>query len=618
MKILSLQISNILSFQYFENIADAEKITFSDELNIIIGENGAGKSTALEVINFIFKRVFYKQFIVNQDLYEKRDSSISDDRKRILTPTNTNNSFKDFRLDPNWYSENALQKIRIEIKLDDIDLSNISKIQSNLGAINNFIQYYTHHAGTGSATIGDTYVFDIALDKNNNTFSVDFINCEGDFGYEYVSDYNFYKEAISLYNLEHPNAPLAELLESFTLISSYRNYHSFSKSISLKDKEPSVQLQEFRKLDYAKSMNTSDKNEPSIFGVVRLRVAEKHFHLMSDKLSELECEELANKLEFIIAINERLKVINLECKIKLISKRSWQYNFEFFDLRRSQAIADINSLSAGQKAIIHLVFEAYGRGEVKGGLVIIDEPEIHLHYQFQHEYLQVINDLNRDQKCQYILVTHSESLINSTTINYVKRFSLNNDGYTQIMSPNLTTDQRMLIKILDNTRSTYAFFAKKVLLVEGDTDRYFFKSVIQELYPSFDQEIAVLYMGGKGGYNEWSSLFNQFGLEVYFISDFDFIINRFYPKEKGVALKTQKNILDFKTRNPDWESKIDLDYFNNIFILKNGDLEHYLTLSKKSLTSVIDFCNNSLVAFLNKKTDNRSLEILNIIKQLVQ
>ena len=52
MKIKTLQISNILSFKYHENIENAEKITFEDDLNIIIGENGSGKSTALEVINF--------------------------------------------------------------------------------------------------------------------------------------------------------------------------------------------------------------------------------------------------------------------------------------------------------------------------------------------------------------------------------------------------------------------------------------------------------------------------------------------------------------------------------------------------------------------------------------
>lgn len=73
MKIKELLVSNVLSFQHFGNIDDAPKIIFGGDLNILIGENGSGKSTALEVINFIFKRVLFTQFNVNQDLYYKKE-----------------------------------------------------------------------------------------------------------------------------------------------------------------------------------------------------------------------------------------------------------------------------------------------------------------------------------------------------------------------------------------------------------------------------------------------------------------------------------------------------------------------------------------------------------------
>ena len=108
MKIKSLQISNVLSFKYHDNIANAEKITFEDDLNIIIGENGSGKSTALEVINFLFKRVLFKQYNVNQDLYSRKSTLTFGDRQQILLPAN-NNSHGGFRLDPNWDTEDKHQ-----------------------------------------------------------------------------------------------------------------------------------------------------------------------------------------------------------------------------------------------------------------------------------------------------------------------------------------------------------------------------------------------------------------------------------------------------------------------------------------------------------------------------
>ena len=431
MKVVSLQLSNILSFRYFDDISNAPKITFADDLNIIIGENGSGKSTALEVINFLFKRVLYKQYSLNQELYGRRNAVNVDQRKLILQPTNAT-EFREFRLEPNWNSYQRPQVIRVIVRLDEIDITNILNILANREKLLSTVGRYSSRANTNNASYANEYTIDVDLNYPNRTFRVKFINGTEDFGFEYLSEYHYYKECISLHNFENPESPIKPLYESFTLISSYRNYHTFNVSVTLRDGHPIQQIQAIRGTDYTRSLNANETSEPPIFGIVRLRVAEHHFDLMSDALSEAQCEEKANDLQFIKNINERLRVVNLSCKIRLVDKISWQYSFEFFDLRRGKSILDINSLSAGQKAIIHLVFEAYGRGDLNGGVVIIDEPEIHLHYQFQHEYLQVIRQLNGDQKCQYILVTHSEALINSSTIVNVRRFSLDGEGHTNV------------------------------------------------------------------------------------------------------------------------------------------------------------------------------------------
>src|SRR5690606_36271116 len=71
------------------------------------------------------------------------------------------------------------------------------------------------------------------------------------------------------------------------------------------------------------------------------------------------------------------------------------------------------------------------------------------------------------------------------------------------------------------TTSTDAFFGKKVVLVEGDSDRYFFKSVFRALYPETSQDISILDIGGKGNFFAWRDFFESFGLEVCFIGDLD-------------------------------------------------------------------------------------------------
>lgn len=617
MKIKTLQISNVLSFRYHENIEDAEKITFEEDLNIIIGENGSGKSTALEVINFLFRRVLYKQYNVNHDLYSQKRIITADQRKQILLPAN-NNSFSGFRLESNWNNGNEKpQIIRIKIELDRIDKKNIKNLIENLDKLSGLARNYSGRTPVADRNNSNEYVFEITLHKNNQTFSVGVNEGVADFGYEYLTEYNFYKEAIALYNIEHSKQPIDQMYESFTLISSYRNYNAFVTSMGFNNQHPSQLIQALKSNAFNQSLNTHDSNEPSIFGLVRYRVAEEYYKLNGQKYSDEECEEQANKLAFIIRINKKIKAVNLQCTVRLINKVSWQFSFEFFDIRRQQILSDINSLSAGQKAIIHLVFEAYGREDLKGGLVIIDEPEIHLHYQFQNEYLHVIRELNAEQSCQYILVTHSEALINSSTINQVKRFSLNKEGFTEIKAPKLTIEQKMLIKILDNTRSTYAFFAKKVLLVEGDTDRYFFKSIILQRYPELDQEIAVLYIDGKNNYEVWKKLFEDFGLTVYFIADLDFCFKNFYDIKNEEKLDTASKVSKFKIDFPDWEKKINAGYRKQLYVLKNGNLESYLGISKssKGLPKVIDFCNSKLESFLSGKTVE-SKEINSILKKV--
>lgn len=614
MRIDFLQISNVLSFKFTPDIAEAQKIVFDDGLNIIIGENGAGKSTALEIINFLFRRVIYRQFNTNRELFERRRSIQANERRQVLTH-NSQQDFGGFRLEPNWGSETQEQRIRISLQLDDIDRENIENIRANFASITQATSTYSPHAVALSAREHDVFVIDVVLDINSRTFVVDAPIYAHDFGFTYLTDYHFFKEAISLHNFLNPAEAIPPLFESFTLISSYRNYHAFQPSISLGTAPAAQQIQQIRSQDYSRSLNASDSSEPPIFGLVRLSIAERHFDLMADAKTLEERETEANNLPLMASINERLRIVHLRCQIQLIDMRTWQYTFQFYDTRRSRPINDINSLSAGQKAIIHLVLEAYGRGELKGGVVIIDEPEIHLHYQFQHEYLQVIRDLNRVQNCQYILVTHSEALINSSTINSVRRFALSAEGHTEVHSPGLSGDQKSLIKILDNTRSTYAFFAKKVVLVEGETDRYFVRSAMQNKYRHLDQEIAILHIGGKGNFPKWRQLFSAYGLPVFAVADFDYIVNLHYPSEKGAVLRDSQSILDFKIRNSDWETHIEAEYENLTFILKEGDLESYLDIGK-DLDEVISFCRDKMETFLEDNTSTKSIEFRNIIDSI--
>jgi predicted ATP-dependent endonuclease of OLD family len=398
MKLKSLQISNIICFAHVEDIANAPKITFDKNLNIVIGQNGAGKSTALEVVNFIFRRVLLIPYHRNPDLYSQRTSIDSDQKRQILAKISGVQYYSDFHLDKNYDFESEPQKIRAVVELDDIDRANIQQIKQNRDKLSPIVGVYSVEQMFSDGETLDEYQLDVTLDSTNRTY---FVETTQDLGYTYLSAYNLYKEIIEIFNEENPETPIDNLAESFALIGGYRNYNSYQTHVSLGGgNSASKQIHGIRTGEYSRSTNSTESGEPSIFSLVRLRMAEKLFKLIETPMSALDCEFAANNLEFVNKINEKLTIVDLS---------NWNISFSFVDTKRKRTISNINSLSAGQKAIVHLVFEAYGRGDIKGGLVIIDEPEIHLHYQFQNEYLRVIEKLNEEQGCQYILVTHSDN-----------------------------------------------------------------------------------------------------------------------------------------------------------------------------------------------------------------
>ncbi|MBT6401423.1 AAA family ATPase [candidate division WWE3 bacterium] len=618
MKIKSIQISNILSFKHFEDITHAPIINFDQDFSILIGQNGSGKSTVLEIINFIFRRVLFIPYDRNRDLYGKRTTIDVAQKKGILAKADNTQNYRGFRLERNYDFEDKPQQIRVIVELDAIDQANIKYLQENKDNLAPVIDLYSAEKMFDEGTFQSEYQIDIFLDSTSETYT---IKTTQDIGYTYLSAYNLYKEVIELYNEENPKKKINNLAESFALIGSYRNYSMYSPHASLGGGNTAPkQIQQVRISEYSKSTNAAESGEPTVFSIVRLRMAEACFNLIGTKKDKNECEVTASKLPFIIAINEKLKIVNVRVEIKLVDLSSWNFAFSFVDIKRKRNIEDINSLSAGQKAIIHLVFEAYGRGDLKGGLVIIDEPEIHLHYQFQNDYLRVIEKLNVEQGCQYILVTHSESLINSTTIENVIRLSLCDQSYTNVHQPRVTVDQKWLVKILDNTRSTHAFFGSKVLLVEGEDDRYFFRALLGEIEENIKvgvtQDITVLDIEGKNNPDLWKDLFGAFGLKIYFISDLDASYGLFYPAETAIKIKDDQARKDFLAAHPDNSKKIETAYADNVYILKEGNLEIYLNIHNKGLSEVIKFCNNALKNFLKESTNSKVIELKKIMSDI--
>ena len=617
MKVNYLQLSNILSFKYEEDINNAFKIEFDPYLSIIIGGNGSGKSTALEAMNFVFTRVLFKYCEVRD--YNsllpgeaRRSSLVIDDRSSHISG---------LRLQPNWNSESKPQRIRISFTLDDIDNANMSHIANNYTHIKNIFEEYSYikfpidfRPINGDIKI----VIDIIFNYEKSTYNVEYTDSTPDSVQFYLEYYQAINEAIAIHNNKHADR-VKPLGSTFSMLSAFRNYNTFSLQTSLQS-NPVSQLREIRRDSSYRSNHDQSGSEPAIFNIVKLKLGEEYLNFLKGKKDIDEAGRVVNSSKMVNRINNALKLFNLELHIELTELRTWSYEFRFYDTKNERDLGDINSLSAGQKSIMHLIFETYGRDDVNGGLIIIDEPEIHLHYQFQFEYLKILEKLAEEQRIQYVIVTHSEGFISNKTIEHVKRFSLDEGRNSVVCAPDIREDQKKLIEILNNTWAARVLFLDRVLLVEGQDDEYFFRAAIKKLQPDLSRNITVYGVRGKDSISSFKSFFESFGLKVYVIKDLDATGRDFYnstvsfkyDKRTKQAGLDKRKIDKYRNEHPDLDQQIESKYSSDEFYLKKGAIEQY-TGKEKGIDHVIDFCENEMDNFLNSD-DEKAKEICKIIE----
>ncbi|QJU07375.1 hypothetical protein FBF29_01505 [Candidatus Saccharibacteria bacterium oral taxon 488] len=617
MRVNYLQLSNILSFKYEEDINNAFKIEFNPDLNIIIGENGSGKSTVLETMNFVFTRALFKRITSR---YNDNPSYVTHSKQATVEVDDSySNRTLGLRLQPNWNSEKEQQNVRISITLDDIDRDNIDHIVNNHSRIEKILNSYStikipkFSALDRDVNVDINIIFQHTKYEAGATYEIIYANSVPEHVQFYLEYYHAINEAIDIHNQENTDDIIEPLGSTFSMLSAFRDYSNFDSQTSLYTGSDPLDntLKNAKNRLVPSSINERPSGEPAIFNFIKLKLGEKHLRLIQEGKNIDDATVAINSLPLITNINERLKLLNLKLSIKPTNIRTWSYEFRFRDIKNDRELGDINSLSAGQKSIIHLIFEAYGRDDVNGGLIIIDEPEIHLHYQFQSKYLKILKDLAKEQKIQCILVTHSEGFISDDTIKYIKRFSLNEERNSVVHTPEIAEDQKGLIKILNNTQAARVLFLDKVLLIEGQDDEYFFRDAVKRLQPELSQDISIYETRGKDSIPSFKSFFESFGLKVYVIKDLDATGKDFYNSTVSFRNTGEARIIKYRRDHPDLDQQIESRYSSDEFYLKKGAIEQY-TGKEKGIDHVIDFCENNMDNFLDSD-DDKAKEIRKII-----
>ncbi len=228
-----------------------------------------------------------------------------------------------------------------------------------------------------------------------------------------------------------------------------------------------------------------------------------------------------------------------------------------------------------QNAITLAILQAFEAHQKRGAIFLIEEPEMFLHPQMQRSLYKTIRKISESN--QVIYTTHSPHFVATPEFGDVVIVRKGITGtFTKTSDlPRNPARTEKLRKELDPERNEL-FFAKKLLLVEGDTEKLAFPEYSKRLGIDLDRKGAtIVEVGGKRNLLEFANISTSFGIPTGIVYDRD---SKELKDKRDEEAKLNKVLEDFaQGDNKSW--CLDTDYEGT---LKNKLGEStYLALCEK-------------------------------------
>ena len=155
-----------------------------------------------------------------------------------------------------------------------------------------------------------------------------------------------------------------------------------------------------------------------------------------------------------------------------------------------------------QSAIVIGILRTYEELKREGAVFAIEEPEVFLHPQKARYFASVLHTI-ADSGNQVFVSTHSPIFVNvhrTEDVCLVRRTKETGTKVKKAAGLDITLQQRELLRLLTefDTQRNELFFARKVLLVEGDTEKVIFPLAFKALGSDINKlGISVVEAGGK-------------------------------------------------------------------------------------------------------------------------
>lgn len=233
---------------------------------------------------------------------------------------------------------------------------------------------------------------------------------------------------------------------------------------------------------------------------------------------ELIIERNPNPLDKYKKIFEDLLPGKTLLDINPAQPREFQYKDE------AGQVLNFRSLSSGEQEVIKVLFDV-ARKEIRHSIIIVDEPELHLHPTLTFKLIEALKSIGEHTN-QFIFLTHSADLIStyySTGNVYFIDSSQTGSNQAHRLS-DLNHSHHELVQLIGENLGLFAV-GKKIVFVEGETssiDRLTYHKIALSVRP----ELKISPVGSVINIGALKTVEEQlrnsvFGVDMYMLRDRD-------------------------------------------------------------------------------------------------
>jgi predicted ATPase len=492
--IRKLSIENVRSF------LDRREISFDGNISILIGPNGGGKTNLLDTLVSMLRR-----HVFNTTYYVPSPTDADPNRWEARY----NDSLNQLTFEKHSAARKLGQAVELELEVSAQDIENMSAIQADAADLRKGLtRTFDPDPWQG---VEDWDISQIgAGQKVTAVWRNGSVQRPAE---KPARDFLAYLHVFEGDNSLRAQAGKASLQLPMIYLPVNRAANGFSSAIGLSGYNDHDQK---RTSDAASSRSGSN-----IVSLAIGRMAQRFRLLQED--SNVDARTKFREDKNLLELTAELKSLGYTWELVTVDPLNNSYDVR---LTKQGSSFLVSAASSGERELLTYLFAIFALN-VQNAVIIVDEPELHLHPRWQTALFALFEKLAKSTGNQFVIATHSPTFISPASIQYVSRvYSENQRSNIVRLSAASLPNAKHLFNIVNSENNERVFFTDSVVLVEGLHDRIVFERVLDivaKKHALNTPSVEVVSIGGKGLFPAYQQLLDACKVGWWAVADRDYI-----------------------------------------------------------------------------------------------